>query len=65
MEGGVDPQRGFEQIEPELDIPSPPQLEGIHFDATFSESMMTEPSYTAGPSFQPSFIKLPHTKIPY
>ena len=26
--------------------------------------MMTESSYTAGPSSQPSFTKLPHTEIP-
>ncbi|WKA03169.1 hypothetical protein VitviT2T_021295 [Vitis vinifera] len=26
--------------------------------------MMTEPSYTAGPSSQPSFIELPHTELP-
>ena len=26
--------------------------------------MMTESSYTAGPSSQPSFTELPHTKIP-
>ncbi|RVW26175.1 hypothetical protein CK203_109170 [Vitis vinifera] len=51
--------------EPEFDIPPPPQSEGIHFDATFSEPMMTESSYTAGPSSQPSFIELPHTEIPY
>ena len=25
--------------------------------------MMTEPSYTAGPSSQPSFIELPHTEL--
>ena len=65
MEGGLDLQRDFEQREPEFDIPPPPQSEGIHFDATFSEPMMTESSYTAGPSSQPSFIELPHTEIPY
>ena len=26
--------------------------------------MMTEPSYTAKPSSQPSFIELPHTELP-
>ncbi|KAL6319823.1 hypothetical protein AAG906_036887 [Vitis piasezkii] len=26
--------------------------------------MMTEPSYTARPSSQPSFTELPHTEIP-
>ena len=33
-------------------------------ESTFSEPMMTEPSYTAGPSSQPSFIELPHTELP-
>ena len=65
MKGGLDPQRGFEQREPELDIPPLPQLEGIHFKVTFSKPMMTEPSYTAGPSSQSSFTELPHTKIPF
>ena len=49
MEDGLDPQRDFEQRKPELDIPS----EGIHVEATFSEPMMTEPSFIAGPSSQP------------
>nr|CAN81432.1 hypothetical protein VITISV_010697 [Vitis vinifera] len=44
MNDGLDSQRDFEQREPELDIPPPPQLE-------------------VGPSSQPSFIELPHTKI--
>nr|CAN61308.1 hypothetical protein VITISV_005726 [Vitis vinifera] len=35
------------------------RVEGIHVEATFSELMMTEPSYTAGPSSQPSFTELP------
>ena len=64
MEDGLDPQRDFEQRRPELDIPLPPQSEGIHVEATFSEPMMTEPSYIAGPSSQPSFIELPHTELP-
>ena len=64
MEGELDPQRDFEQRRPELDIPPPPQLEGIHFEATFSEPMMTESSYTMRPSSQPSFIELPHIEIP-
>ena len=33
--------------------------EGIHVEATFSEPMMTKPTFTAGPSFQPSFTELP------
>ena len=64
MEDGLDPQRYFELRGPELDILPPPQSEGIHVKDTFSEPMMTEPSYTARPSSQPSFIELPHTKLP-
>ena len=63
MEGGVDPQSGYQQTEPELDI-SPFQSEGVQFEATFSESMMSELTYTAGPSTQSSFTKPPHTEIP-
>ena len=67
MENGVDPQRGFQQREPELDILSL-QSEDIQFEATFSESMMFEmtmfkPTYTTGPSSQPSFTKPPHIEI--
>ncbi|RVW98329.1 hypothetical protein CK203_034349 [Vitis vinifera] len=57
--GWVRPLEDFEQRGPELDIPLPPQLEGIHVEAIFSEPMMTESSYTAGPSFShhlPSFL---------
>ena len=50
--------------EAKLDIRPPPQSKGIHFEATFSEPMMIESSYTAGPSSQPSFTELPHTEIP-
>ena len=64
MEDGLDPQRDFEQRGPELDIPLPHQSEGIHVEATFSEPMMTESSYTARPSSQPSFTKLPHRELP-
>ena len=63
MEDGLDPQRDFEQRGLELDILPPPQLEGIHVEATFLEPMMIEPSYTVGPSSQPSFTELPHTKL--
>ena len=42
MEDGLDSQRDFEQRGSELDI----RLKGIHVKATFSEPMMTEPSYT-------------------
>nr|CAN65394.1 hypothetical protein VITISV_032480 [Vitis vinifera] len=61
MEGEVDPQKGFEQREPELDIP-PLQSEGIQFEATFLEPMMSELTYIAGPSSQPSFTKPSHTE---
>ena len=50
MEGGLDPHRVFEHRGPKLDIPHPPQSKGIQFKAIFSESMMFEPTYTAGPS---------------
>ena len=50
MEDRLDPQRDFEQRGSELDIPPPSQLEGIHVEATFSEPMMIESSFTAGPS---------------
>ncbi|KAL6312279.1 hypothetical protein AAG906_016387 [Vitis piasezkii] len=43
--------RGHDQLHP--------GSEGIHFEATFSEPMMTEPPFTAGPSSQPSFTELP------
>ena len=43
MEGGLDPQRDFEQRRPKLDIPPQTQLEGIHFEATFSEPMCRPP----------------------
>ena len=64
MEGGLDPQRGFEHREPELDIPPLPQSEGVQFEAIFSKSMMYEQTYTAGPSSQPSFTELPHIELP-
>ena len=54
MEGGVDSQRGFQQREPKLYI-HPLKLEGVKFEASFSES-----TYIAGPSSQPSFIEPPH-----
>ena len=63
MDSGVDPQRGFQQREPELDIP-PLQSEGVQFEATFQEPMMSKPTYTAGLSSQPSFTKSSHTKTP-
>ncbi|KAL6332396.1 hypothetical protein AAG906_004971 [Vitis piasezkii] len=64
MEARSDSQKDFDQREPDLNIPHPPQSKGIHFEAKFLESMMTESSYTAGPSSQPSFTEFPHTEIP-
>ena len=63
MEGKVDPQSGFQQRELELDIP-PLQPKGVKFEATFSEPMMSEPTYIAGPYSQPSFTEPPHTEMP-
>ena len=59
MEDGLNPQREFEQRRTKLEILPPPQLEGIHVEATFSEPMMTESSFIVGPSSQPSFTELP------
>ena len=59
MEDGLDPQRDFEQRGPEFDILPPHQSESIHVKTTFSEPMMIESSFTAGPSSQPSFTELP------
>ena len=64
MEGGVDSQSGFQQIEPELDIP-PPQSMGVQFKASFSNSMMSELTYIVGPSTHPTFTEPPHTEIPH
>ena len=64
MEGGVDPQSGLQQREPKLNIP-PLQSKGVRFEATFSKSMMFEPTYTVGPSTHPSFIEPPHIEIPH
>ncbi|RVW33543.1 hypothetical protein CK203_095924 [Vitis vinifera] len=38
--------------------------EGVQFDATFSELMMSKLTYTTGPSSQPSFTESPHIEIP-
>ena len=64
MEGGVDPQSGYQQRKIKLDIP-PLHSKGVQFEATVSEPMMSEPTYTTGPSTQPSFTKPPHTEIPH
>ena len=63
MEDEVDPQSGFQQREPKLNIP-PLQSEGVQFEATFFESMMSDSTYTAGSSSQPSFTEPPHIEIP-
>ena len=72
IEDEVDLQSDYQQRELELNIPSL-QSEGIQFEATFSEPIMSEPTYTAGPSTQSSFIESssgpvftepPHTEIP-
>ena len=57
MEGGVDPQSGYQQREPKPDFP-PLQSEGVQVEAIFSQ-----PTFTTGPSTQPSFTKPPHTEI--
>ena len=56
MEGGVDSQSGYQQKESELDIP-PLQSKGVQFEATFSEPMLSELNFLAGPSTQLSFIE--------
>ncbi|RVW90405.1 hypothetical protein CK203_045731 [Vitis vinifera] len=56
---GISDYDAYDLLRPELDIPPPPQSEGIHVEATFSEPMMTESSFTTGPSSQPSFTELP------
>ncbi|RVW85800.1 hypothetical protein CK203_055425 [Vitis vinifera] len=61
MEGVLNPQRGFKHRKPEIDIP-PLQSEGVHFEASFPEPMMSELTYTVVPSSQPSFTKLPYTE---
>ena len=61
MEGGFDPQRYFDHRETEFDIP-PQHSKGGQLGATLSESMMSEPIYTARPSSQPSSIEPPHAQ---
>ncbi|RVW33077.1 hypothetical protein CK203_102312 [Vitis vinifera] len=39
--------------------------EGIHVEATLSKLMMIEPSFTAGPSSQPSFTELPYQHLTF
>ena len=61
MEGELEPQRGFEQREPKLDIPLL-LFEGVQIEATFPKSIMFELAYIVGPSSQPSFTELSHTE---
>ena len=61
MEGRLDPQRDFNHRETEFDIP-PQHSKGGQLGATLSESMMSEPVYTARPSSQPSSIEPPHAQ---
>ena len=63
MEGGVDPQRGFQQRQLELDIP-PLQSEGIQFETTFPKPMISELTYTTGPFSQSFFTKPLHIETP-
>ncbi|WKA09103.1 hypothetical protein VitviT2T_026781 [Vitis vinifera] len=63
MEGGLDPQRDFEQSGPECDIPPPLQTEGVQFEASFPEPMISKSAYTAGPS-ESFFIEPSHVEIP-
>ena len=67
MVGGVDPQSGYQQRKPELDIPLL-QTEDVQFEATFSELTLTkgpstQSSYTK-PSSEPAFTEPTYTKIP-
>ena len=63
MEGGVDPQSGYQQRELELNIP-PLQSEGVKSKATFFKPMLSKLTYTIRPSTQPSFTKPSHIEIP-
>ena len=74
-QGGLDPQSGHQQRGPKLDIPSlqteiPSQTEGVQFEFTFYEPMMTQLAFIDGPSTQPlytepSFSKPAFTKPTY
>ena len=56
MEGRVDPQSGYQQRKPELDI-LPLQIESVQFEATFSEPMLSESTFIEVSSTQPSYIE--------
>ena len=62
-EGGVYSQSGFQQTEPELDIP-PLQSMGVQFKVSFFDPMMSELTYIVGPSTHSTFTEPPHTEIP-
>ncbi|RVW51339.1 hypothetical protein CK203_075500 [Vitis vinifera] len=55
------PAQARGQGQPELDIP-PFQSKGVQFEATFSEPMISESTYTVGSSSHPSFTKPSHTE---
>ena len=59
MEGRIDPQ--IKQRGPRLDIP---RSEGVQFETSFPESMISKSTYTLGPYSHPSFLGPPRTKIP-
>ena len=73
IEGRVNPQSGYQQRGPELEIP-PLHTKGVQSETTFSELMMIEPTFIKGLSTQPSYIessysgpaftKPTHTEIP-
>ncbi|RVW71309.1 hypothetical protein CK203_060089 [Vitis vinifera] len=64
MEGKLTLKGTLSRKSPSLTFLLHPKSEGIQFEATFSEPMMIESTYTTGPSSEPSFTELPHTKIP-
>ncbi|KAL6315237.1 hypothetical protein AAG906_037469 [Vitis piasezkii] len=55
----------FEKALDDLKFDIPPlQSKGVQFEAIFSKPMMSELTYIAGPSSQPSFTEPPHIEIP-
>ena len=56
MEGGIDSQSGYQQRGSKTDIP-PLQTEGVQFEATFFELIMSESTFIEGPSTQSSYIE--------
>ena len=79
MDSGIDPQSSYQQRRPKLNIPplqteTPSLTGGVQFETTFSEPMITEPTFIEGPSTQlsytkpsysrPAFTEPTHTEIP-